>query len=546
LTASNKSTTTSPLLTLFGRAVRRDFFIRGPHFGRIALLALISFQVLATVPRSWSFGQGWNPTGGEFFAMLCVLDLIFISIASILFATLIAGEKEERTLDMLRLTGAAPQVLLGVSWPGLVSAALLFLVQYPFFNLAAHLGGIIPRQILIAYCGLFSFLLFAWSLALFASVMCGNSSSAMILYCVSLALYLFGGPLGKILLGQYTSGLTPYLPPDDFSVRCLRWSLEMGSHLSAFEQLGFLSAGPFAEPVCRLQTLLNLVLSACLFAGSCLRFESTAARISGSAKGVKAESRPHQRRLFRRYQLGVGRVWSNPLLWKDFHFIAGGWAILGVKCLFYAALGWLIAIGTAAGPRSFDELLFGALAILAIIAFVFEILHIAGLTFRTEVKERTLAGIMVLPHSTRWIAYSKVAGGLIAVLPASGVACLAVCGVFYHGLTSQQNYVFERIAAHWGWGLVILIEFFVWGHRNAALQGLPLAQLNGKFRSTTAARQQRHCVVLFPGGFVSAACRDDSLVAPLRYLQYSGTLRDSHWVGLGGSKAVWRLFPCTS
>jgi hypothetical protein len=205
----------------------------------------------------------------------------------------------------------------------------------------------------------------------------------------------------------------------------------------------------------------------------------TLLRLAGSAGAMEVtpDPGPRMRQWFRRKQFWVGRAWSNPVIWKDFHFISGGWTALLGRCVLYGVMLPLgVMVLTAGSLRGVP--LFPVLVLIVLKFSIIEPWSIMKLSFQTESKERTLAGIMILPHSARWIVYSKAAGSLIGFVPPACAICCAIFGLLYCQWTSQLDRGVEIVAAHWSWGLVILIEFFVWTHRNAALQPMQLTLRN--------------------------------------------------------------------
>nr|MDQ3331239.1 hypothetical protein [Planctomycetota bacterium] len=123
--------------------------------------------------------------------------------------------------------------------------------------------------------------------------------------------------------------------------------------------------------------------------------------------------------------LSAGRVWGNPLLWKDFHFLAGGWSMLFVKLSFYAVVA--VAIGAfvyyESGGRAvamstmLDQ--WGALLASAmLVALVIELSVMASRILHDEWKWKTLDTLLLLPRPISRMGWSKMRGASLGLAPA--------------------------------------------------------------------------------------------------------------------------------
>src|SRR5690606_26577133 len=110
------------------------------------------------------------------------------------------------------------------------------------------------------------------------------------------------------------------------------------------------------------------------------------------------------RRIGRLRFLSAGRVWRNPLLWKDFHFLAGGWSTAIVKLGVYGLISLVIAgfYVFDAGPLArvaplLDDIglsIFFAMLVAAMI----ELSVLASRLFHDEWKWKTLDALLLLPR----------------------------------------------------------------------------------------------------------------------------------------------------
>ncbi|MEX2286988.1 MAG: hypothetical protein WD648_07865 [Planctomycetaceae bacterium] len=456
-----------PTLTLLHRSLRQDSRLLFSHLMRLALLGLVIWLLFIAHQHSIFFGA----PGLMFFQNAAVLNFIFISIAAVsFFATAITEEKEEMTLGLLRMAGISPVALLaGKSTPRLINALLLLTVQFPFTWLAITLGGVTAHQVVATYCALLAYLLMAGNLALFCSVFCSTSPRASWMTGILLGLFLLSPAIGQFVLVDVM--LYGGWGGDWMAA----WSLSLVDWLestSVFYRIwGILMTG-FAEPVISFQVVSNLAAAIFFFVLSWATF----------GVFVRDDQPPEPFTLFRfkrgdgMARFGVGRAWPNALVWKDFHFLCGGFTWLVGKFLIFGILAAglpLVIYGPWSGNmsrRNIGEMLVGWMLFL----LAAEIALIASRIFREEVRNRTHAGLMLLPHSTAGIAYSKIAGCLLGLLPG---LCYLYIGVTMAPEVMDDFFDLLGEPAFW-WFLSMYVLFvhvtvlfsllFKWG-------GLPLA-----------------------------------------------------------------------
>ena len=112
---------------------------------------------IATVAQS---GLSLGAPGRVVYGWIVWLDSLLISVGSVtIFASIIAAEREEGTLPLLRLTGTEPlALLLGQGFSGVVIGCLLLVVQFPLIILTITLGGVVWDQVLATFLALVSHL----------------------------------------------------------------------------------------------------------------------------------------------------------------------------------------------------------------------------------------------------------------------------------------------------------------------------------------------------------------------------------------------------
>jgi ABC-type transport system involved in multi-copper enzyme maturation permease subunit len=114
------------------------------------------------------------------------------------------------------------------------------------------------------------------------------------------------------------------------------------------------------------------------------------------------------------------RAWRLALVGKDFRSLAGGWSMMLAKFGGYAALIVLIVYALndfrwfRVDPAEVGEMM---TIMTFYILLPIESMVIACRLFRTEIKEQTWPLLLSLPLSLPEIAYAKVAGALIALVP---------------------------------------------------------------------------------------------------------------------------------
>ncbi|MEA3209500.1 MAG: hypothetical protein QOE70_2557 [Chthoniobacter sp.] len=179
---------TSPLLALFVRALRESVRSRLTYGLRAGVVLTAALGIFITGKL-----VGWTGAPGlEIFRTLCWTQLLFIIMAGLTnFAMAITEEKEDGTLDLLRLTNLGPMaILVGKSGNRLVIAALLLAVPLPLALLATTLGGLTIRQILASQIAVGAFLFLICQLALLCSVLAARGPMATLLSGLAISGYL--------------------------------------------------------------------------------------------------------------------------------------------------------------------------------------------------------------------------------------------------------------------------------------------------------------------------------------------------------------------
>lgn len=402
------------LLTLFNRSIRLDARGVKGHAFRIAFALFIYFALLSAYLTSLSFGA----PGLRFFSSICYLNLFFIALAGMsFFATAVTEEKEEGTLGLLKMAGMSRgAILLGKSTSRLLSSALLLVIQFPFLLLAITLGGVLYGQVIAAGVTLVSFLAFVANVALLFSVVCKRSGSAVAFTLMAIIARLWGPMVFEAVVGSF--GAAGKIPAG---------MLESAQELSAWlartsplQRLDAIMATGFAESIVSPQIALDVAASAVCFALSWILFDKfTENERAGDPSRGLVFKRQGRLRL-----LSPGRVWSNPLLWREFYFGAGGWSMMAVLFVAYGLIGVAIAAfmyyesNGSIGPVELADRTGVALFWAMIIAAVIHMSALASRIFHDEWKWKTLDALLLLPKRISQIAWAKGFGALMGLAPA--------------------------------------------------------------------------------------------------------------------------------
>jgi hypothetical protein len=412
--------------------------------------------------------SGWAGAPGlQFFSITMLIDFFFISLAGLsYFASAITEEKEEMTLGLLRMTNLNPlSILLGKSTSRLCGALLLLAAQLPFTFLAVAFGGISVGQIIAAYCTLAAYILLLSNLALLFSVVARRTAAAAFLTGTVLFIYLAGYTMFPALFSAIG-----YL----LGIESTNWGSKPAAFFAAWkntsplERLGAILKTGFGEGPVGTQVVSNIAAGVTLFLLAWAVFETFNAeqREATPLRGRVARSGSPAR------FANAGRAWRHALIWKDFHFLAGG--VLGghfgslIKLIVYGlVLGSLVwnpprSGGAVGAPFRWDSVGFKLMGFMAF-ALAIELTFAAARIFRHERRWKTLSSLAMLPVSLRSVAYQKILAALLTLWPGILYFCI--------GLACASATIWESIwkASHevrffdttLGWlGLAVLQTLF--------------------------------------------------------------------------------------
>ncbi|MCA8998078.1 MAG: hypothetical protein KDA80_13865, partial [Planctomycetaceae bacterium] len=113
------------------------------------------------------------------------------------------------------------------------------------------------------------------------------------------------------------------------------------------------------------------------------------------------------------------RVWSWPVVWKDFYYVAGGPTTNILKFIAYLVFLGLFLLLIAYGPGGIDAEEVGAVFIWwSVVFLVIESAILVTRVYRDELQKQTWPTLTLVPLSIPELAYHKLAGALLALIPA--------------------------------------------------------------------------------------------------------------------------------
>ena len=414
------------IFALLNWSLRVDARSLHSHLLRLVFVVLLFFSVALAFATSLTVGA----PGLKLFETICFMNFLLITLGGIsYFSTTVTEEKEAGSLSLLKLAGLnSLAVLLGKSASRLFSAVMLLLVQFPFILLAITLGGITFAQIFAAYLALASFLVLIANLALFASVRCRTSGNAAGLTGIVVTLYFALPMLLGYVAAHWSPGGGSFIGEASFEQA--RRAAESASILHCIDTI---TRTGFAASAFSNQVKWSLMTATGLFIVTWLLFErSTRSQVAWYRNWLLTQtSSLRQKRYSLLRVFSVPRVWKRSFAWKEFYFLAGGKVLCAAKFVLYGLM--VVAVfftvsdlplsGTihervlAAWNRTNRDDVADIATLLMLSLLVIETSVFASRVFFDEVRLRSLSAIILAPRSVPRIAWGKVSGCMLALLP---------------------------------------------------------------------------------------------------------------------------------
>lgn len=392
-------------LTLLNRALRDGARLPRAHFVRLAaVLILLGMLIEAHVSSG-----GVGAPGLRLFRWICYLSVALVSLAGLgFFASAISEEKEDGTLGLLKLADLSTlSIVLGKSTSRLAIALVVFVGMLPFALLSITLGGLTARQVFAAFVAIGAYMVLVANIALVWSVICRRTSSASLFLLLTLMIGMIIVPMAhRSRAGFEREKLVPVNSRAMDSVWGASKLVDDNSILSRIDAI--LTTG-YADSAFGGQVWTSLAGSLACFVLACLIFDRFTEYVGTATGGPRTG--------WKQFSIPRGRLRRWPLIWKDFHFIAGGLELLIAKSILYAGLVAFVILRGDWVYAIYGYNVTNAAWSLAIVIAVSELLLCAARILHSERVEGTLPCLLTLPRSLASLSYAKLAGCLLGSVP---------------------------------------------------------------------------------------------------------------------------------
>ncbi|MCA9094497.1 MAG: hypothetical protein KDA68_13490 [Planctomycetaceae bacterium] len=337
--AQRREVTWRGAFALFSRRMNRDARDWKFHLliacSMLFLLAQATAMAIPALNRAPAVGLIFLRVWGK-------VGLFFIIVLGIsYFVQLLAEEKEQGTLGLVKLTGIGPLgILIGLFGSRLTQALVIFTLQLPFVVWSVTLGGVTFHQAVALFVTLLSTLFLAGNLALFASVVCSNAATAS----GACFLILVGLSLGYgscfLLQAAISNGTLVFSGAPLVGSMCdsIISNVQL---ISPYHRLGSILVTGYSDPLINPQVVASLILGCSLFRLSWRRFEKFTNQTEPvlPARNIKLTIRKEKGT--RKSQ----RCWNNPYVWREFQFSGKGLKGVAGGILIVAGLAILLQLG---------------------------------------------------------------------------------------------------------------------------------------------------------------------------------------------------------
>ena len=401
------------MTALLMRRLRLDLRGPGGHAIRAFAALCLLFTIIAVMQSAVTFGS----PGRMVYGWIVWIDSLLISVGSVtIFASIIAAEREQGTLPLLRLTDTPPlSLLLGQGFSGVAIGCLLLVVQLPFVMLTITLGGVVWDQVAATFLALLAHLVLCAGLGMFWSVVCSRSGTAsfytlLCMFGLWLGTWFFRHALTGLATRGWIQQETQTLL-DEASVwidQRLIWS-ELNNISTSFGIL------PLVSP----QFWWSLGGGIGLLIAGALLLDHR-----------PLETPAYSPIVIRLWRSSGNRAWRQlAIAGKDYRQFMGGVKGCIARFIVYVLvpLGatWVFVMFTTTVIHADDvwtTLFWFGFAFLTI-----EGAAVASRLFRNELVELTWSSLMVLPRWRPRVAVEKLIGAWLGLLPGVFIVLLAGC-----------------------------------------------------------------------------------------------------------------------
>ncbi len=386
------STAAAPFRALFARTLLIATRAPGHHW-----LRTVAMAVMLLVCLGLSTSQNTAPGRELFMHFLWLLPLLTTVSCLGAFAGVVAEEKDERCLGLLRMAGVtAPGLLLGKGLPLAIMLAEDVLVLMPFAVLAVLLGGVTTGEVLFFFVLLASWVTAVAGAGLLAGTFCRTQRSASGLTLLAALIGMFGLPILVGLIGLL-------LGEHRLAERAFGCTM-----LGQLVQLAGMPGGSGMAPWVAVGLHLG---TGVVFAGVALRVFNRCA--------VDEDDLPVRKRRAAPVAVAGTTIGWRPraptglraLTWKDGLFTFGGWRLWWVRLLgiglIAALIGWIMVANNSSIDGHFDDMC----AVLFWIYLAWTVLEVgngSAAVFSDERRNGTLDGLATLPYSAVQVIVAKL------------------------------------------------------------------------------------------------------------------------------------------
>ncbi|MCM8525648.1 MAG: ABC transporter permease [Lentisphaeraceae bacterium] len=389
---------------LFKQTILNDTRSVGIQLLKFLFAAALGLMVYITQAEA----SRWRHIDGRYiFEMIYGTNLFFVLAACLfLFLPLVKEEKEENTLGMIMMTGISPfAYLLGRFGSRLFMFFLILLVQIPVTYICITMGGIDIPTILLSYGFLLVIAFHLGSAFLLGSLLCSSILSGIFIACGLSLIFTYIMDWG---ISIFTDLRIP--------------GIILGGIETCFEFI-FATKTPTltGNPLIISYLIFLIVTGILFFLVSVYFFDSLTAEMEEvelpkKLKGKKnADSKQAvQKSFLPRLRLFGSRRFSRfAILSKDFRFAAYGAPLYVVQiCFMY----WLYSELDSYDTRSLNSLSYNLLDEYFFIACG-TVLVSSNFIFSSEIKNKTLSSLLLLPQSHVKLYWQKALSTIITAAP---------------------------------------------------------------------------------------------------------------------------------
>lgn len=370
--------------------LNRDARQLTPHLCRLGALLLLFLFVVLPASQSTTVGA---PGLGVLRSIVICAAVWVIAAGMAGFVSLLNDEWTGYNLELLRLTGmSAADLLWAKAIPQLATVASGVMLSFPMALLSVTLGGVALVQVGAIYVQLLVLISLVAVSSLLAGTLLKDLANARIMAVGLMVAYGLCTLGADLFVFQTMNFRTPPSQP--------QWCL-------LTECVRVLDSR-FVGPIASWPVLLHLMTGAGLLVVTrrwmAWNWERAADQMPSP---TVSEEQPKQPQPLWRPALPPPRCSGNPIVWKDYYFLSGGdemqygkWAVMSLPASVTGAALLSHFYTSIDRTHSLQNAIDGVLsmtAFLSIFAAIGVITFTAQRLWQTEIQERTLGSLALLP-----------------------------------------------------------------------------------------------------------------------------------------------------